>query len=115
MSTLFGRFYRKTKAGWVDIRNGRLIGFDPTAAPVRVGQIIPDMPAHIGPSGRYISGRAEAIDECKRTDTVFRDIKRRPKGYLNQRSAEGSRLGWNRGFVEHFKNERAKAFKAAGL
>jgi hypothetical protein len=77
--------------------------------------IIQDMPAHEGPSGRYISGRAEAREECKRTDTVFRDIKRRPKGYLNPKSAEGSRLGWNREFVEHFNEQKIKAFKAAGL
>jgi hypothetical protein len=74
-------------------------------------RVVPDVPPHIGPSGRYIANRHEMNEEMKRTDCVPRNPrKRRP--YLNPMIAKRNGEAWNREYATEFAAKKAEVLKA---
>lgn len=48
--------------------------------------VIPDIPAHVGPSGKVVNSRSDQRDEFKRSDTYpWEPINDRPRGFTDSR------------------------------
>lgn len=83
-----------------DERNG------PVSAPLA---IIKDIPAHIAPSGAYISGRKAMLDDCKAHGYVpWEKVSKNPGGFTNESIAKRNGVRVCEATREFLHNEKQK-------
>lgn len=101
--------------GW---RNGDLVDLETGAPmlseeekkrPIGAPMIIKDIPAHIAPSGAYISGRKAMMDDCKAHGYVpWEKVSNNPGGFTDEKIAAKAGKRVCEATREFLKNEKQK-------
>lgn len=104
------------KGNFVDKKTG-----EPMPIPERDGlcvplAIIPDVQAHVAPTGDIINTRSDRRELRKRHGLIpYERLTDRPRGYMNEKFCAKRGLKPCEETQEHFKRKRKEAFAKAGL